>query len=331
MTHGAMMRSRPCPHACCCAAARPHRRPTRTPRAARPSTAAAVAWPATTTRAERLRRTARTGSSTSAAGWSRRRSSTPTCTSRRPASPPPASTSPAPPSLHRRAGRGWPAHAAPAPTRCCSASAGTRPPGPSSGRSRRQELDRAAGGRPVLLGRVDVHSGRGVDRVARRLPARSRTPSGYDASGLVARDAHHAARAAALFRAGAGRDREGAHPARAAGRRARRASAWCTSSAAPHISPADDFAVIAALAAGGRCPRSSATGVSSTSSEAVDLGCAGAAGDLCMDGAIGSRTSALHAPYADADTTGHLYLDRRAGRRARRRLHRAPACRPAST
>ena len=44
--------------------------------------------------------------------------------------------------------------------------------------------------------------------------------------------------------------------------------------------------------------------------KAVELGCAGAAGDLCMDGSIGSRTSALHAPYADADTTGHLYLDR---------------------
>jgi predicted amidohydrolase YtcJ len=28
-----------------------------------------------------------------------------------------------------------------------------------------------------------------------------------------------------------------------------------------------------------------------------------------MDGSIGSHTSALHAPYADADTSGHLYLD----------------------
>ena len=43
--------------------------------------------------------------------------------------------------------------------------------------------------------------------------------------------------------------------------------------------------------------------------EAVELGCAGAAGDLCVDGSIGSHTSALHAPYADADTTGHLYVD----------------------
>jgi len=29
-----------------------------------------------------------------------------------------------------------------------------------------------------------------------------------------------------------------------------------------------------------------------------------------MDGSVGSRTSALHASYADADTAGHLYLDR---------------------
>jgi predicted amidohydrolase YtcJ len=36
---------------------------------------------------------------------------------------------------------------------------------------------------------------------------------------------------------------------------------------------------------------------------------AGAAGDICVDGALGSRTAALGAPYADDPTTsGHLYL-----------------------
>jgi predicted amidohydrolase YtcJ len=42
---------------------------------------------------------------------------------------------------------------------------------------------------------------------------------------------------------------------------------------------------------------------------AVELGCAGAAGDLCIDGSIGSHTTAVDDPYVDADTTGHLYLD----------------------
>ena len=42
---------------------------------------------------------------------------------------------------------------------------------------------------------------------------------------------------------------------------------------------------------------------------AQELGCAGAAGDLCVDGAIGARTAALHAPYSDDPTaSGHLYL-----------------------
>jgi predicted amidohydrolase YtcJ len=36
---------------------------------------------------------------------------------------------------------------------------------------------------------------------------------------------------------------------------------------------------------------------------------AGLAGDLCVDGSVGSRTAAWHAPYADAPATaGHLYL-----------------------
>ena len=41
---------------------------------------------------------------------------------------------------------------------------------------------------------------------------------------------------------------------------------------------------------------------------AADSRCVGAGGDLCVDGAIGSRTAAMHTPYVDADTSGHLYL-----------------------
>jgi predicted amidohydrolase YtcJ len=35
----------------------------------------------------------------------------------------------------------------------------------------------------------------------------------------------------------------------------------------------------------------------------------GLAGDLCIDGSLGSRTAALRQPYRDADTSGHRYLD----------------------
>ena len=38
------------------------------------------------------------------------------------------------------------------------------------------------------------------------------------------------------------------------------------------------------------------------------MGAAGLAGDLCIDGSIGSRTAALAQPYADADTHGARYL-----------------------
>jgi predicted amidohydrolase YtcJ len=41
---------------------------------------------------------------------------------------------------------------------------------------------------------------------------------------------------------------------------------------------------------------------------AQQAGVAGLAGDLCVDGAIGSRTASLHEPYADAETCGARYL-----------------------
>ena len=41
---------------------------------------------------------------------------------------------------------------------------------------------------------------------------------------------------------------------------------------------------------------------------AREVGAAGLAGDLCIDGAIGSRTAAVAQPYADADTHGARYL-----------------------
>ncbi len=40
-----------------------------------------------------------------------------------------------------------------------------------------------------------------------------------------------------------------------------------------------------------------------------DVPFAGLAGDLCVDGSIGSRTAGMRDPYADADTRGHIYLD----------------------
>ena len=44
------------------------------------------------------------------------------------------------------------------------------------------------------------------------------------------------------------------------------------------------------------------------SNEPAQVGAAGLAGDLCIDGAIGSRTAALRDAYADADSRGARYL-----------------------
>ncbi len=60
---------------------------------------------------------------------------------------------------------------------------------------------------------------------------------------------------------------------------------------------------------------------------ARQLGALGAAGDLFVDGALGSHTACLHEPYADAAHTGTAHLDAaasppaswRAPRRASRR------------
>ncbi len=169
----------------------------------------------------------------------------------------------------------------------------------------RQELDRATGGRLVLLGRVDEHSAVVSSAFLDACPEVAHA-EGFDASGLVARDAQHAARLG-LFRLVPAGDREGAI-LRALQDAARQGIGMVHELGAPHISPADDFAVIAAL--GDRLPLPETVGYwgSLDVEQAVALGCAGAAGDLCVDGSIGSRTSALHTPYADAATTGHLYL-----------------------
>jgi predicted amidohydrolase YtcJ len=169
----------------------------------------------------------------------------------------------------------------------------------------RQELDRATGGRMVLLGRVDEHSAVVSSAFLDACPEVVHA-EGYDVSGLVARDAQHAARLG-LFRLVPTGDREGAI-LRALQDAARQGIGMVHELGAPHISPAEDFAVIEALRARLPLPETVGYWGSLDVEQAIALGCAGAAGDLCMDGSIGSRTSSLHTPYADADTTGHLYV-----------------------
>lgn len=175
----------------------------------------------------------------------------------------------------------------------------------------RQEVDRATGGRICVLTRVDGHSAVLSSAFLDACPDIAST-DGYDASGRVERDAHHAARLG-LFALTPDTARESAALS-ALEAAARAGIGFVHEMAAPHINPSEDFGRIGVLAdAAARGERSALPLVhfywgSLVVEDARRHGCAGAAGDLCVDGSIGSRTAALHAPYVDADTSGHLYL-----------------------
>lgn len=174
------------------------------------------------------------------------------------------------------------------------------------------ELDRATDGRAAFMSRVDVHSAVLSSAFLDACPDVAHA-EGYDASGLVSRDAHHVARAG-LFSMTPAADREAAILS-ALESASRQGIGMVHELGAPHICPPEDFDILGALseaaALGERpaLPEAAWYWGAFGADDARRLGCEGAAGDLCADGSIGSRTSALHAPYTDADTCGHLYLD----------------------
>lgn len=187
----------------------------------------------------------------------------------------------------------------------------------------RHELDRAAGGRPVYLARVDVHSA--VVSTALADQHGLRDLPGWSDEGRIERDAHHAARA--LTREGIDDDERRRLQEAALAAAAAAGIGSLHEMSAPHIAPPRDLgglltlveqvrrdpgraavpdvvayrgalvadaAEVAAVLAGLELP------------DGVRL--AGLAGDLCADGSVGSRTAAMREPYADADTCGHAYL-----------------------
>ncbi|WP_330292424.1 amidohydrolase [Streptomyces sp. NBC_00576] len=170
----------------------------------------------------------------------------------------------------------------------------------------RAELDEAAGGRPLYLSRIDVHSA----VVTTALLDLVRGDTGRPDAPLTG-DAHHEVRAAAL---GAVTPAQRIEAQRAA--LARAASLGIASvheCAGPEISSEDDFTGLLRLAAEEPGPR--VVGYWAEQGEegvekARALGAIGAAGDLFVDGALGSHTACLHEPYRDeAGHTGTAYLD----------------------
>src|SRR3954470_24853322 len=177
----------------------------------------------------------------------------------------------------------------------------------------RAELDRASAGGVVYLARVDSHSA--IVSGALAAAAGARGHSGWSADGRVERDAHHAVRSAT---------REGLSPSaraeaqRPALRAAAAAGIGCVQEmSAPHIAPETDLAALVALAGGddplpdvvpyrGQLVADEAEAKELLARLGVQV--AGLAGDLNADGAVGSRTAGFRAPYADADSHGHVYL-----------------------
>ena len=187
----------------------------------------------------------------------------------------------------------------------------------------RHELDRAGGGRPVYLARVDVHSAVVSSALAERhgladLP-------GWSDDGRVERDAHHAARALTRDQLGPADRRRLQGVALEA---AAQAGIGCLHEmSAPHIAPPADLRELLTLAGAthraARWPgvpdvvgyRGELVGNDADVRRVLgelDLAAAhelsGLAGDLCVDGSVGSRTAAMRTPYADAASCGHTYL-----------------------
>jgi len=180
----------------------------------------------------------------------------------------------------------------------------------------REELERAAGGRKVYLSRVDVHSALVSSSLATAagLEAVDGSPTGSQVKGA----AHAAARLAARrLPAAALRGYQGQALAEAAAN----GYVALAEMAAPDIGGIEDLQLAAAWNAG---PADGPAvpevlpywGQLATSAEhaqsildGLGVSVLGLAGDLNIDGSLGSRTAALRADYSDAPgERGSLYL-----------------------
>ncbi|MGY0056824.1 amidohydrolase [Streptomyces sp. LZ34] len=178
----------------------------------------------------------------------------------------------------------------------------------------RAELDEAAGGRPLYLTRIDVHSAVVTTAMLDLVPGLA-GPAGnhaVSADAPLTGAAHHAVRAAA--RAGVTPRQRAAAQRAALARAASLGIGSVHECAGPDISAEDDLAGLLRLAAEEPGPRvfgywAEAAASAADLDKVRDLGALGAAGDLFVDGSLGSHTAHLHEPYADASHTGTAHLD----------------------
>jgi predicted amidohydrolase YtcJ len=175
----------------------------------------------------------------------------------------------------------------------------------------RHDLDAAVGDRPAYLARVDVHSATVSTALLDRVPGITGLP-GYGSDGRLRLDAHHAARQAAYGAVGA--DLRRAAQCATLEAAAALGIGCLHEMAGPEVSGAEDLAGLLDLAASRPGPR--VLGYWGELAErggltlVRELALAGAGGDLFCDGAFGSHTAALSAPYTDRpDTAGALRFE----------------------
>ncbi|WP_229812642.1 amidohydrolase [Lentzea flava] len=161
----------------------------------------------------------------------------------------------------------------------------------------RKEIDDAAAGKTVYLSRIDVHSALVSSDL---ITDEARTADGFSEDGPLSRAAHHHVRGTAKA-AITSEQRQAAQRAFL-----RHAASMGIASvhecAGPDISGEDDLRELLAHTEG---PEVVAYW---GAHELPSVQVRGLAGDHFVDGALGSRTAALTEPYADADTSGALYL-----------------------
>lgn len=169
----------------------------------------------------------------------------------------------------------------------------------------RAELAEAAGGARVYLTRIDKHSAVVSAALVDAVPA-VRAAQGWSEDGPLTARAHHLVRDAAL--GSVTRQQRQAAQREFLRFAASRGVACVHECAGPTVSGADDVADLLALA-DADLPEVVVYWGEHLAAR-VPSGVRGLAGDLFVDGALGSRTAALRAPYTDApDTCGALYLD----------------------
>ena len=163
-------------------------------------------------------------------------------------------------------------------------------------------LQVAAGGRRVYLTQASVHSA----LVSSSLLAAAEGVAGFDGSGWVREQAHHAVRAVALGSLTAGQRTSAQRTA------LRRAASMGVAAVhecgGPGTSSEADFRSVLALSRQGLPQVFGYWGELGGAARARELGAVGAAGDLYADGALGSRTASLREPYADGPGRGEAFV-----------------------